>query len=49
MGQQSAGLLHEDGFEFSAHKIKKTILKDGLFGGRYMTRTYDLPHVKRML
>ena len=49
--QYAAGILHLDGFESyigqkENHHPKVVI---SLFGGRYRTRTYDLPHVKRML
>ena len=31
-------------------EIPETVVVSGIFtGGRYRTRTYDLPHVKRML
>ena len=49
--QGSTGALHLDGFESYVHTNKKDHPSGWsfLFGGRYRTRTYDLPHVKRML
>ena len=51
--QQSTGLLHVNGFASHIATIRKrkpTLLGRFSFsGGRYRTRTYDLPHVKRML
>ena len=49
--QMSTGHLHLDGFEphIATKKKNHTIRCGFFFGGRYRTRTYDLPHVKRML
>ena len=51
--RQSTGLSHLDGFEsflYRPPKKKNHTERCGFFfGGRYRTRTYDLPHVKRML
>ena len=52
--QLSTGQLHSDGFESQNRNAipNKKAHPYGwvfLFGGRYRTRTYDLPHVKRML
>ena len=42
---------HSDRFESCCARNKKEAHPKGelLYGGRYRTRTYDLPHVKRML
>ena len=50
--RQSTGLSHLDGFEsflYRPPKKEKPHQTVWFFGGRYRTRTYDLPHVKRML